>query len=379
LRRRLLFPVVVLVATVVIWALPTREVEPIENLSAPAEAWRGVVETVEPMEFDPEDPLAEVEGDIVVRLTEGPQAGETVRAFVDLPSTSAVATDFQPGDEVVVTLTAETDGQAFVAVSERWRLPAVALLIVLFAAVIVAVGGWQGVRALLSLALTIVVVVKLLVPALVDGVAPIPLAIAVAGLVTVISILLTEGMTRWSLAAILGTLGGLAITGVVAIGFGDAVGITGTGAGDLFYVELPDGTGLDTRGILMAAIIIGAVGVLDDMTVTQAAAVEQLAGRFSVRGRALWAGALGVGRSHIAATVNTLFLAYVGASLPAMILLVLLAEPTVLTLNRELLALEIVRTLAGSLGIVLAMPLTTAIAIGFVQRRRASTRSPMMG
>ena len=118
----------------------------------------------------------------------------------------------------------------------------------------------------------------------------------------------------------------------------------------------------------MAAIIIGAVGVLDDMTVTQAATVEQLTSHGATSRLDVWSRALRVGRSHVAATVNTLFLAYVGASLPALIMLVLIAEPPLLTLDRELLALEVVRTMAGSIGIVLAMPFTTAIALVLAHR-----------
>jgi uncharacterized membrane protein len=368
-RDRVVFPLVVLVAIVLIWSLPDARFDPADVGYSPVQAYRGVVIAVEPMELDPDDPFAEVEGELLVRLSDEPRAGEEVRAFVNLPFTTASASDFAPGDEVIVTFTEDPAGPAFVGVSERWRLPAIALLVALFAAVIVVVGGWQGFRALLSLAFTIVVVIKLLVPAILDGVAPVPMAAAVAALVTSVTIVVTEGLDRASFAAILGTVAGLAITAMVSVAFGLAAGITGTGAGDLFFVELPSGEGLDTRGIVLAAIIIGAVGVLDDMTVTQAATVHQLAARSAARGRALWSGAMRVGRSHIAATVNTLFLAYVGASLPALIYLVLVAEPALLTLNRELLALEIVRTLVGSLGIVLAMPLTTAIAIALIGHR----------
>jgi hypothetical protein len=113
--------------------------------------------------------------------------------------------------------------------------------------------------------------------------------------------------------------------------------------------------------MLLAAFMIGSIGVLDDVTVTQAAAVEEL-GRHGLRGRQLFAGAFNVGRSHIAATVNTLFLAYAGASLPLLVFLVVGNQPTALLVNGEAISIEIVRTLVGSLGIVAAVPLTTVIA-----------------
>jgi uncharacterized membrane protein len=369
LRDRVVLPVVAIVAIVVIWSLPDVRSDPTDIGLAPVEAGRGVVLAVESMQLDPDDPFAEVEGEILVRIEEGPRSGEELRAFVALPYTQAKAEDFAPGDEVIVTFTEQLQGGAFVAVSERWRLPVIALFLIIFAVTIAAVGGWQGLRALLALVLTVVVVVKILVPAILEGVPPVPLAIAIAAGVTVTTILLTEGLNRVSLAAVLGTIGGLAVTAVLSAVVGLAADISGSSAGEVFFVQFASGGSLDTRGLLLASIIIGAVGVLDDMTVTQAATVEQLVARSGLRAGALWHSALRIGRAHVAATVNTLFMAYVGAALPGIVLLAVAAEPTILTLNREVLALEVVRTLAGSLGIVLAMPLTTAIAIALIGRR----------
>ncbi len=165
-----------------------------------------------------------------------------------------------------------------------------------------------------------------------------------------------------SAVAIAGTLGGLGITAVIAAFFYGAADFTATSAGELVYIVFPSGERIDTGGILLAAIILGAVGVLDDVTVTQAATVEELAARTHAGARTLWSRAMRIGRSHIAATTNTLFMAYVGASLPALIFIIVVAEPTLLTLNREVLALQVVRTLVGSIGIILAMPLTTLLA-----------------
>jgi uncharacterized membrane protein len=285
------------------------------------------------------------------------------------------AANLDPGDEIIVTYTEQPDGPVFVSVAERWRLPALAILVALFALAIVVVAGWQGVRALLALALTIVVTVKLLVPAILQDIPPVPIALVVAGGITVVTIVLSEGVSRTSLAAILGAVVGLGLTAVVSALIGIAAGFSGAPAGELAFFEVRPGETLDLSGLLLAAIMIGSVGVLDDMTVTQAATVEELAVRTGLRGRALWSSALRLGRSHIAATTNTLFMAYVGASLPALVLLMLAAEPVLLTLNREVLALEIVRTLAGSLGIVAAMPITTAIAtlmMGSALRSRSS-------
>jgi hypothetical protein len=162
-------------------------------------------------------------------------------------------------------------------------------------------------------------------------------------------------------AAILGTSGALALTALLAALATSFAGFTNTLGSELVSLQLPNGEGLDLRGMLLAAFMIGSIGVLDDVTVTQAAAVDELA-RHGLRGRRLYAGAFNVGRSHIAATVNTLFLAYAGASLPLLVFLVVGNQPAALLVNGEAISIEIVRTLVGSLGIVAAVPLTTVLA-----------------
>jgi len=359
------------VAIVAIWFMPDLPTQTAELGLAPVEAYRAEILDPAPPPADPDDPLSSY-GEIVVRPREGPREGELVRAFLTMSSTDATPADFSVGDEVILTFTDDADGTAFAAVSERWRLPLLAGLVLLFAVVMVVVGGWHGARALVALGLTVVLVVKILVPAILGGAEPVPLAVGLASLITVATILITEGISRVSFAAILGTIGGLSITAVLAGLMASAGAFSGLLAGDLAYVTLTSGETLDLRGILLAAIILGAVGVLDDVTVTQAATVAQLAAISPSRAAGLWRRAYRVGRAHIAATTNTLFMAYVGASLPALVFLALVAEPVLLTLNREILALEIVRTLVGSIGIILAMPLSTLIAaLMFGTRRRA--------
>jgi hypothetical protein len=177
-------------------------------------------------------------------------------------------------------------------------------------------------------------------------------------------------------AAILGTAGALAFTALLAAltiaasGFSNAVGQ------DLVFLQTAPGVGLDLRGLLLAAFMLGAIGVIDDVTVTQAAAVDELVKHAGLRGRQLYASAFNVGRSHIAATVNTLFLAYLGASLPLIVLFAVSQQPTGLILNGELVAIEIVRTLVGSLGIVVAVPFTTLIAVWLTSATEATWGGP---
>lgn len=296
-----------------------------------------------------------------VLMLDGPRTGETVQAYVEGPGGSQVMANYQPGDEVVVTITPDANGAPYIAVTDRWRLPILGILGLIFAAAVVVVGGWRGLRSLLALGLTIAIILKVLIPLVIGGTPPVPLAVVTATFVTISTIALTEGLNRTSLAAILGTAAALSLTGLLSIASTATAGFTYTAGSDLAFLQTSGGQGLDLRGLLLAAFILGSVGVLDDVTVTQDALVDRLASR-GAQGRELVSEALAVGRSHIAATVNTLFLAYVGVGLPLLVTLVVSQQPSSLVFNSEDVATEIIRTIVGSLGIVAAVPLTTVIA-----------------
>jgi uncharacterized membrane protein len=362
LRRRASWPILVGIALVgLVLFLP--DLTPVvQGGDSTVTAYHGRIESIVTPSgaSDPDSPPVTM---AKITYLEGPLMGQTANAYLVGPGGAQSVADYKPGDEVVVTISASPDsGEPFISVSDRWRLPVLGWLVALFAVAVIAVGGWHGVRALVALGLTIAVIFKVLLPLLVAGYPPVTLAVITASGVTVLTILLTEGLKRSSLAAILGTTGALAITGLLAAAATAALGFTYIAGSDLAFFTLPDGSGLDLRGVLLAAIILGAVGVLDDVTVTQAVLVDELATAGGIEGSQLVVRAMTVGRSHIAATVNTLFLAYVGAGLPLLVVLLVSRQPAALVFNDEVIVTEIVRTLVGSLGIVAAIPLTTFIA-----------------
>ncbi len=361
LRRHaaLAWPALAVILLIGVLALP--ELGPKVADEEPLTAAHGRIESID-LTRTPNPNQPGVLPDTRVRMLDGPQVGQVIDAFLQGPGGSQDLSSYHVGDEVVVTTLQQPSGPAFVAVSDRWRLPELGALGLLFAAAVVVVGGWRGIRALLALGLTIAIVIRVLIPLVINGVDPVPLAVVTATIVTILTIVLTEGWSRSSVAAILGTATALVVTGLLATIATRAGGFTNAADSDLLYLQTAGGAGLDLRGLLLAAFILGSIGVLDDVTVTQAATVDELAAVGGLRGRALFGRAFNVGRSHIGATVNTLFLAYVGASLPLLVLLSVSRQPTALVVNGETIAIEVVRTLVGSVGIVTAVPLTTAIA-----------------
>ena len=302
-----------------------------------------------------------------VEVLDGPDAGTRIEAAVQSGGPAIPGSDdrapYEVGDEVVVArFTGPAGGAAFI--SEPWRVPMLGVVAAVFAVVVLVVGGLRGARSLVALALTMVVVLKLVVPLLLRGVDPLLLAIGGGALVTIVTLLLTEGWGRVTASALLGTLAALALTAGLAALFTAAAEFTALqGSEEIAFLIPLVGERIDLQGILLAATVLGALGVLDDVTVTQAAAVEQLhradpaAGRRGVAGRAMR-----VGRSHIAATVNTLVLAYLGAGLPLLLLFALGGQGPITVLNSEIVAVEVIRALVGSIGIVAAVPLTTMVA-----------------
>lgn len=308
--------------------------------------------------------------EVVVEILDGPARGETREGYLQGPSGQIEVPDYAVGDEVIVSLTAQPDG-SYVAVSDRWRVPAIAGLTALFAIAVAVVGGWRGIRSLLALALTLALVIKILLPLILAGWEPVLLAVVTATAITVVTLLLTEGWRPTTLAAALGTFAALTLTAGLAVAATALAEFTSAqGSEDALFIESLLGLDLDLGGLLLAAVILGALGVLDDVTITQAATVHELHEADPRLGaRALFGRSLNVGRSHIAATVNTLVLAYVGAALPLLLLLAAGRQGVLEIVSGEIVAVEIVRALVGSLGIVAAVPLTTAVAVWLVHRR----------
>jgi uncharacterized membrane protein len=379
LSRDLLVLIVAIAATLLVLRLP--DVTPPPSEAIPITSARAkIVDLLERKPLDPSDPQGGFAPDLLVEILDGPRQGERIGAYSQGPSGQLDLPNYKPGDEVVLTFTSQPEGPEFVAVSDRWRLPMLSILTVLFALAVALVGGFRGIRALVALLFTIALMLKVVIPMVLQGAPPIPLAVVVASGVTVATIGLTEGFTRASLAAIAGTGAALGLTALLAALATALAGFTNAAGSDLVYMRDTAGTQLDLRGLLLAAFIFGALGVLDDVTVTQATAVQELAERAGLGGSRLFVSAMNIGRSHVAATVNTLFLAYVGASLPLLVLFAVARQPPEMVLNGEVVAVEIVRTIVGSLGIVAAVPLTTAIATWLAApRRRRSTRPGQIG
>ncbi|MET7545676.1 YibE/F family protein [Streptomyces sp. NPDC005479] len=293
-----------------------------------------------------------------IKVTTGHEKGRT---FVEIVQPDAPR-QLHEGQGVIVAYAPDAPHDLQYSVTDVDRKFPMALLAGVFALAVVVVGRLRGVMALIALAVSFAVLTLFILPAILQGSNPLLVAVVGASAIMLIALYMCHGLTARTSVAVIGTLISLLLIGLLGSLFIDWASLTG---------NTDDSTGLihglyphiDMSGLLLAGVIIGSLGVLDDVTVTQTSAVWELHQADPTMGaRKLYRAGIRIGRDHIASVVNTLVLAYAGAALP-LLLLFSIAQSSVGTVaNSELVAEEIVRTLVGSIGLVASVPVTTVLA-----------------
>ncbi len=300
---------------------------------------------------------------LTVRLLDGERRGD----FVTFENDYIL---LEEGDKFYLNYLVTFEGDEYYSVREVDRRNGMFVLFGIFVATVLLFGGFQGLRSLLSLAGSLLVITYILVPQLVAGISPVPLSIIVAGLVLFLAIFFTHGFNIRSGIAYAGTIIAVILTGLFAYFSIYITDLTGFSSDESVYLNLSTGGELDFVGLFLASVIIGALGVLDDIAVTQVAVVRELFGVGNLTKKEIYQKAMRVGREHVGALVNTLVLAYTGATLPLLLLFSLSESGALAIINREIFASEIVRGLVGSTGLVLTVPITTFLAVIILNKYR---------
>ncbi len=275
------------------------------------------------------------------------------------------------GDKVILSLFVDDDGSKIYSVRDVDRSWVLLIFLALFVGVIIIFSGKQGIRSLFSLAGSFFIIFYILLPSLVNGYPPILTSVVLASVILSLAIFLTHGFNRESLVAFLGTVLAVVLTGILAYWGVEWGRLSGLSADESVYLDVSTKGALNFSGLLLGGIIIGVLGVLDDIAITQTVVVSEIyrSGE-SLSPWSAYRRALRIGKEHVGAMVNTLALAYTGASLPLLLLLTVNRTDSVANLiNREIFATEIIRTIIGSIGLILAVPITTLLAV-FILRRK---------
>jgi uncharacterized membrane protein len=274
------------------------------------------------------------------------------------------------GDKVYVRYVITKDGDEYYSIAEIYRLDGLLLLVGIFIGAVLLFGRKQGFLSLVALFISFGVIFKLLFPQMLSGGNIVLIATLGALLALFVVMYVTHGFTRLTTSAFLGCTFSVIATLLFARFAADLTKVTGFSSEESVFLNMATNGNLDFVGLLIGGIIIGVIGVIDDVAITQASIVHELRHTdSSLSPKVLYGKAIKIGRDHMGAVINTLILAYTGASLPLILLLYGSNASFVELINREALTTEIIRSIAGSLGLLLAVPLTTLIAIFLMKNK----------
>ncbi|MEZ0092763.1 YibE/F family protein [Streptacidiphilus sp. EB129] len=295
---------------------------------------------------------------VTVQVTSGKDSGRTVTQTLT-PDQTAV---YSAGEKVILDYSPNAPPELQYSIGDADRTLPLEILAAVFAVAVVLVGRLRGLAALVALAISFAVLSLFVLPAILKGEDPLTVACVGGGAIMLLALYLCHGLSARTSVAVIGTLASLALIGVLGEVFIGLTHLTGNTSDETALVHSLY-AGIKLPGLLLAGVIIGSLGVLNDVTVTQASSVWELRAADPTMGaRALYRAGIRIGRDHIASTVNTLVMAYAGAALPLMLLFSISNKGVWTVATSEIVAEEVVRTLVGSIGLIASVPLTTALA-----------------
>jgi len=283
----------------------------------------------------------------------------------------------QVGDTVIVEEIYRVDGATLYLISDNYRLNALWIIFGIFILLLLIFSGLRGVTSLAGLIFSILILTCFTIPQIVAGQSPLLISIISAFVIAFISIYLSHGFKQRTTIAVISTCITITIAIALAYLFTSITKLSGMGSEEAFQLSVWGPlSSIDFRGLLLGGIIIGALGVLDDVTTTQSAAIDEISkANKSLTSKELYKRGASIGREHITSLVNTLALAYVGASLPLLLIFIANPRPIWAIINSQMISEEIIRTLVGSIALILAVPITTLMAAYWFGRKRRLSRS----
>lgn len=311
------------------------------------------------------DELVEFQ-ELEIELTKGDDKGEKITIKNSQASMGMVNVQFQKyqvGDNVRIIKTQLADDQVNYSIDGKVKRTGLVVLLILFILVVLAVGKVWGLLSIFGLLVSFGVIFQMVIPMIINGTNPILSAVIGSIIIIPTTFYISHGFNKKTHVGVIATFIGLIITGLLAVYFVDATHLTGFASEEAGFLQVERRGSIDIRGLLLAGIIIGTLGILDDVTIGQASTVQQLRrANKDMTVRELYQTGMNVGQDHISSMVNTLVLVYSGSALPLLLLFFGSDKGFTQIIEFELIAEEIVRMLVGSIGLVLSAPLATILA-----------------
>lgn len=308
---------------------------------------------------------------IKAQIIRGPDKGQEVELKEHIVTQDSQR--LKVGEKIIVvkqTMPQET----IYYTSDKYRLPSFGVVFALFLVLAIIFARLKGLMAIVGLLVSLFILIQFIIPNIIRGTNPLVVSLIGAVIIAVLSLYLAHGFNKRSSIALLSTLITLGIATGLAVLFVNIARLTGLGSDEAFYLQLSPIEKLNLQGLLLGGIIIGALGVLDDVTTSQVAAVDEIHNANpSLPFSELYKRGLSVGQEHIASLVNTLVLAYAGASFPLFLLFTLNTDiPLWVKINNEVIVEEGIRTLVGSCALIFAVPIATFLAAFFFEGQKPS-------
>lgn len=307
---------------------------------------------------------------VEVQLNSGERAGEVLSIEHSIISSDPFPLYLKAGDKVVVGLSEDINGDPDIFIYTFRRDIGLYILIAVFVLAILWVGRWQGLKTIITLFITLALIRFVHIPLLLKGVNPLVLTVVIATIATVLTILIITGRTKKSYAAIFGTVAGVILAGVLAALVSHLLHITGLSNQDAIMLKyIPQGDIFNPAQLLLSGIILGSLGAVMDVAMSIASSIEEInAVSPGLSGKQLYRSGLNIGRDVMGTMTNTLILAYVGSALPLILLFSAYQTPYIQLINMDLIATEIIRSLSGSIGIVMSIPITAMAAVFLIKK-----------
>jgi len=307
---------------------------------------------------------------VLIKLTSGPDKDKTYELKQSQLS-GTTTQKLKSGDSVVVTKT-QIAGEPTYQITDRYRLQPIVILLIIFFILVIIFGKLKGFTSILGLGASILIIILYIVPQLVNGSNPLVVTLIGLLLIAFTSLYLAHGFNKRTTIALVATLITLSISIILAMLAVNLTQLSGLGSEEAFYLQVGSFGKLNLQGLLLGGILIGTLGVLDDITTSQVAAIDEISkANPNLNFKELYKSGLNLGHEHIASLVNTLFLAYAGTSLPLFLLLTQNSsgQPLWAVLNSEKFVEEIVRTVVGSIALIIGVPISTLLAAYYFSKR----------
>lgn len=306
---------------------------------------------------------------ITAKVTKGSNKDEELQVAFYPPANLTSEYIYTPGDKIIISKS-EANGTVVYGLMDRYRLPSLLVISLLFVILAIVLGGKRGAYALLGLGFSVLILAKWMVPHIAQGSNAILIGLTGAFVIAIVSMYIAHGFNKQTSIALASMLLTTIIAMVTAWAFVYGAQLFGTGSEEAYALQQFSSLNtLDLRGLLLVGIVIGCLGVLDDVTTSLTASVIELKrANMKLRFSALFKSSLRIGRTHITSLINTLVMAYAGAAMPLLLFFTLDPRPLWVILNSQLMAEEIVRSLVGSTALMLAVPITAVLAARAYER-----------